>query len=407
MSQRPEVRWILHVDMDAFYASVEQRDDPSLKGWPVIVGGTGSRGVVAAASYEVRKFGVRSAMPMREALRRCPDAVCIRPRMSHYQSVSRQIFAVFAEYTPLVEGLSLDEAFLDVTASTAALGPARDIAAAIKHRILERTQLTCSVGVAPNKLVAKIASELEKPDGLVIVAPGEVNALLDPLPLRRLFGLGPKTAPRVEALGIRTLGELRHSKPDVLRPVFGRYAERVQHRAAGIDDRPVVPDLEEVQISAEETFDTDIDDHAQLRSELFRLADRSGARLRERGLSASCVIVKIRRTDFTTYTRQRHIEPPTQETRVIARVAVELLDAWLATQPHTALRLLGVGVTELGPAVQLDLFTAPESARNQHLDGALDRIRGRFGRFAVARASSLPDASEVHADDEHPRKPRN
>ena len=407
MVPRRETRWILHVDMDAFYASVEQRDDPSIRGQPVIVGGTGPRGVVAAASYEVRKFGVRSAMPMREALRRCPDAVCIRPRMTHYQSVSRQIFAVFAEYTPLVEGLSLDEAFLDVTASIAAFGSAPDIAAAIKRGILERTRLTCSVGVAPNKLVAKIASELEKPDGLVIVRPGEVNALLDPLPLRRLFGLGPKTAPRVEALGVRTLGELRRAKADVLRPVFGRHAERVQQRAAGIDDRPVVPDLEEVQISTEETFDTDIDDHARLRSELFRLADRSGARLRERGFAASCVTVKIRRADFTTYTRQRHIEPPTPETRVIARVAVELLDAWLATRPTSALRLLGVAVSELDHVVQLDLFTAPESARNQHLDRTLDHISGRFGRFAVARASSLPDASEVHADDEHPRKPRN
>jgi DNA polymerase-4 len=404
---RAETRWILHVDMDAFYASVEQRDDRSIRGRPVIVGGTGPRGVVAAASYEVRKFGVRSAMPMREALRRCPDAICIRPRMTHYQSVSRQIFAVFAEYTPLVEGLSLDEAFLDVTASIAAFGPARDIAAAIKRRVLERTQLTCSVGVAPNKLVAKIASELEKPDGLVIVQPGEVNGLLDPLPLRRLFGLGPKTAPRMEALGIRTLGELRRARAELLRPVFGRHAERVQQRAAGIDDRHVVPDLDEVQISTEETFDTDIDDHARLRSELFRLADRSGARLRERGLAATCVTVKIRRADFTTYTRQRHIEPPTPETRVIARVAVELLDVWLRTHPTSALRLLGVGVSGLAPALQLDLFTAPESARNQHLDGALDRIRGRFGRFAVARASSLPDASEAHADDEHPRKPRN
>jgi DNA polymerase-4 len=404
---RAETRWILHVDMDAFYASVEQRDDRSIRGRPVIVGGTGPRGVVAAASYEVRQFGVRSAMPMREALRRCPDAICIRPRMTHYQSVSRQIFAVFAEYTPLVEGLSLDEAFLDVTASIAAFGPARDIAAAIKRRVLERTQLTCSVGVAPNKLVAKIASELEKPDGLVIVQPGEVNVLLDPLPLRRLFGLGPKTAPRVEALGIRTLGELRRARAELLRPVFGRHAERVQQRAAGIDDRPVVPDLDEVQISTEETFDTDIDDHTRLRSELFRLADRSGARLRERGLAATCVTVKIRRADFTTYTRQRHIEPPTPETRVIARVAVELLDVWLQTHPTSALRLLGVGVSGLAPALQRDLFTAPESARNQHLDGALDRIRGRFGRFAVARASSLPDASEAHADDEHPRKPRN
>ena len=400
-------RWILHVDMDAFYASVEQRDDPSLKGRPVIVGGIGPRGVVAAASYEVRKFGVRSAMPMREALSRCPDAICVRPRMSHYQSVSRQIFLVFSAFTPLIEGLSLDEAFLDVTASIGAFGPADSIAAEIKRRVLAETALTCSVGVAPNKLVAKIASELRKPDGLVVVRPDGVTALLDPLPLRRLFGLGPKTAPRVEALGIRTLGELRHASTEVLRPVFGRYAERVRERAAGIDDRPVVPDLEEVQISTEETFDTDIEDHAQLRSELIRLADRSGARLRERGLAASCVTVKIRRADFTTYTRQRHIAPPTQETQVIARVGVELLDAWLATQPTSALRLLGLGVSKLAPAIQLDLFTSPESAHNQHLDRAMDRIRGRFGRSAVARASSLPDAAEDHADDEYPRKPRN
>ena len=400
-------RWILHVDMDAFYASVEQRDDPSLKGRPVIVGGIGPRGVVAAASYEVRKFGVRSAMPMREALSRCPDAICVRPRMSHYQSVSRQIFLVFSAFTPLIEGLSLDEAFLDVTASIAAFGQADLIAAEIKRRVLAETALTCSVGVAPNKLVAKIASELRKPDGLVVVRPDGVTALLDPLPLRRLFGLGPKTAPRVEALGIRTLGELRHASTEVLRPVFGRYAERVRERAAGIDNRPVVPGLEEVQISTEETFDTDIEDHAQLRSELIRLADRSGARLRERGLAASCVTVKIRRADFTTYTRQRHIAPPTQETQVIARVGVELLDAWLATQPTSALRLLGVGVSKLAPAIQLDLFTSPESAHNQHLDRAMDRIRGRFGRFAVARASSLPDAGEDRADDEHPRKPRN
>jgi DNA polymerase-4 len=402
---RAQSRWILHVDMDAFYASVEQRDDPTLKGRPVIVGGTSGRGVVAAASYEVRRFGVRSAMPMGEALRRCPDAICIRPRMSHYQAVSRQIFAVFASFTPLVEGLSLDEAFLDVTASIAALGPAESIAARIKRDILRDTSLTCSVGVAPNKLVAKIASELRKPDALVVVQPAEVSALLDPLPVGRLFGVGPKTAPRVEALGIRTLGELRRAPVDLLRPVFGRYAERVRERASGIDDRPVVPDLQEVQISSEETFATDIRDHAQMRAELLRLADRSGARLRERGLAASCVTVKIRRADFTTYTRQRHIEPPTQETPVIARVAVELLGAWLAVQPHAALRLLGVGVSQLGPAVQLDLFTAPESARNQHLDRAVDRIRDRFGRGALARASSLSDAGD-DSDDEPPRRPR-
>jgi DNA polymerase IV len=213
--------------------------------------------------------------------------------------------------------------------------------------------------------------------------------VLDPLPVRRLSGLGPKTAPRVEALGIHTLGELRRAKTATLRPVFGRYAERVQQRAAGIDDRPVVPDIEELQISAEETFDTDIADHAQLHAELTRLADRSAARLRARRLVAACVVIKIRRKDFTTYTRQRHIEPPTQETRVIAKVAAALLDAWLGTQPTAALRLLGVGVSQLSPALQMELFATPESERNQQLDQAVDDIRDRFGRRKLTRASSL------------------
>jgi DNA polymerase-4 len=371
-------RVILHVDMDAFYASVEQRDRPELRGRPVIVGGAGGRGVVAAASYEVRKFGVHSAMPTREALRRCPDAVCVPPRMSHYSAVSREIFAVFHEFTPLVEGLSLDEAFLDVTASIAALGPPEHIAREIKRRIRSRTELTASVGVAPNKLVAKIASDLRKPDGLVIVRPGEITALLDPLPVRRLFGLGAKTAPKVEALGIHTLGELRAAPASRLRPVFGRYTERVQQRAAGIDDRPVVPDVDEKQISAEETFATDIGDRAKLQAELARLADKACARLRARGLLASCVTVKIRRKDFTTYTRQKHFEPPTQETRVIAGLASGLLETWLRSQPRAALRLIGVGVSELGPQVQADLFAAPESSRNRQLDAAVDEIRRRF-----------------------------
>jgi DNA polymerase-4 len=402
MVREAKPRAILHVDMDAFYASVEQRDDPRLRGCPVIVGGTGLRGVVAAASYEVRRYGVRSAMPMREALARCPDAICIRPRMAHYQAVSRQIFAVFETFTPLVEGLSLDEAFLDVTASIASFGSAESIAARIKRRVLERTQLTCSVGVASNKLVAKIASDLEKPDGLVVVRPDSVSQVLDPLPIRRLSGLGPKTAPRLEALGIRTLGELRRAKLDLLRPLFGRYAERVRERAAGIDERPVVADFEGTQISTEETFERDIGDRAQQHAELLRLADRTGARLRGRALVASCVSVKIRRADFTTCTRQRHIEPPTNETRVIARVAVELLDAWLATQPRARLRLLGVGVSRLAPAVQLDLFTAPESARNRELDRAVDLIRSRFGRRALARASSLPGTDTREGGDEPP-----
>ena len=382
-------RWILHVDMDAFYASVEQRDDPALRGRPVIVGGTGGRGVVAAASYEVRRFGVHSAMPVREALRRCPDAICVPPRIAHYAKESERIFAVFHEFTPLVQGLSLDEAFLDVTASIELHGPPGQIAAEIKRRIHERTGLTASVGVAPNKLVAKIASDLRKPDGLVVVRPEDVRAVLDPLPIRKLFGLGLKTAPRVEALGVRTLGDLSRANPAALRPIFGRYTERVQQRAAGIDDRPVIPDRDEKSISAEETFDTDIADHARLRAEIVRLADKTCARLRSRELVASCVTVKIRRKDFTTYTRQRHIEPATQETRVVTAVALELLEQWLAAQPRAALRLLGVGVSDLAPTAQLDLFTAPQTARNRELDAAVDRIREKFGKVALKPASSL------------------
>ncbi len=389
-----DARTILHVDMDAFYASVEQRDDPSLRGRPVIVGGTGGRGVVAAASYEVRRYGVHSAMPMREALRRCPDAACVRPRIGHYADVSKQVFAVFHEFTPLVQGLSLDEAFLDVTAGTGNLGNGERVAHEIKRRILERTGLTASVGVAPNKLVAKIASDLRKPDGLVVVRPDEINAVLDPLPIRKLFGLGAKTAPKVEALGIHTLGELRQASAARLRPVFGRYTERVLQRAAGIDTRPVVPDQDEKQISAEETFDVDIADHARLRTEVVRLADKVSARLRSRELTAACVTVKIRRKDFTTYSRQRHFEPPSQETRVITSIATELLDAWLATQPRVALRLLGVGVSDLQPATQLDLFTVPQTSRNRELDAAVDRIRERFGKGVLAPASSLPRKRE-------------
>jgi len=385
----PGGRWILHVDMDAFYASVEQRDDPALRGRPVIVGGTGGRGVVAAASYEVRQFGVHSAMPVREALRRCPAAICVAPRIAHYAAESEKIFAVFHEFTPLVQGLSLDEAFLDITGSIAAFGPAEDIAREIKRRIHERTGLTASVGVASNKLVAKIASDLRKPDGLVVVPPDAVQALLDPLPVRRLFGLGEKTAPRVEALGIRTLGELRRASPAQLRPVFGRFAERVIERAAGIDERPVNPDVEEKQVSAEETFETDVSDHAKLASEIVRLADRTCGRLRANSLTAGCVTVKIRRADFTTFTRQRHFEPPTQETRVITAIALDLLRTWLAEQPRARLRLLGVGASALAPAVQMDLFTAAETGRNRQLDAAVDRIREKFGKVALKPASSL------------------
>ncbi|MFO7276166.1 MAG: DNA polymerase IV [Pseudomonadota bacterium] len=382
-------RAILHVDMDAFYASVEQRDDPSLRGKPVVVGGIGGRGVVAAASYEARRFGVRSAMPMRRALELCPQAICIPPRMQHYRQVSRQVFAIFHEFTPLVQGLSLDEAYLDVTASRLLKGDSVAIAKAIKSRIREVTGLTASVGVAPNRLVAKIASDVNKPDGLTIVTPDEVLAFLDPLSVRRLPGLGRKTGQKVEAAGIHTLGELRRASDAVLWPIFGRHTPRIRERAAGIDERPVTPDWEEKSLSAEETFDTDIADPARLHAELARLADRSCARLRAKRLVAGCVTVKIRRHDFATFTRQRSFAPHSNESRVVANLAHVLLDEWLRSQPGARLRLLGVGVSDLAPAEQLDLFEVPGRTPSTPLDEAIDRIRERFGQDAVRRASSI------------------
>jgi DNA polymerase-4 len=377
-------RAVLHVDMDAFYASVEQHDDPSLAGKPVVVGWEGGRGVVAAASYEVRAFGVRSAMPMRTALRLCPHAICVRPRMQRYSEVSRMVFGVFHEITPLVQGLSLDEAFLDVTASQEHLGAAHEIARRIKARIRERTGLTASVGVASNKLVAKIASDLAKPDGLTVVTTERVREVLDPLSVRRLPGLGRKAGARVEAAGIHTLGELRSAPDAVLWPLFGRYSGWIRDRASGLDERPVLPEVEEKSLSAEDTFEDDIADVRTLRRHLARLADVAAARLRARELVAGCIGVKIRRGDFATFTRQRAVAPPTCEARAVTGVADELLSRWLAANPGAKLRLLGVVLTELTPAAQLGLFE-----KNGRLDAALDEARERFGGRALRRGNTI------------------
>jgi DNA polymerase-4 len=382
-----EHRSILHVDMDAFYAAVEQFDNPELAGQPVVVGGTGGRGVVAAASYEVRRFGVHSAMPMREALRRCPQAVVVRPRFKRYREISAQVFEIFGEFTDLVQGLSLDEAFLDVTGSVGLFGSAEAMAREIKNRIRARTGLTASVGVSHNKLLAKLASEMAKPDGLTVIRPADVTATLDPMPVRRLHGIGAKTAARLEQQGIYTLGQLRHAPESVLWPLFRRDTREIRERAAGIDDRPVVADAPEKQISSEETFDVDLKDHEELLRRLAQLADRTAERLRARQLKAGMVSIKVRRRDFTTYTRQRSFNPPTQETRLIVQVATDLLERWFEEQPRAAVRLLGVGVSDLAPAQQLDLFTSRESAESNKLDETLDRIRGKYGTQAVKRGS--------------------
>lgn len=382
-------RSVLHVDMDAFYASIEQRDNAALRGKPLVVGGTSNRGVVAAASYQAREFGVRSAMPIAEALRRCPHLLRVKPRMSHYRSVSRQIFTVFREFTPSVEGLSLDEAFLDVTASVTLFGSPEKIAAAVKAQVLEVTGLTSSVGVAENKLVAKIASDLDKPDGLTVVLPADYKTRLDPLPVAVIPGIGPQTLKRLSAAGIATVRELRTADERRLEPIFGRYTKRTRERASGIDDRPVVSSRAEKSISAEETYDTDLDCREQMDRELLRLTERTAARLRKANLAANTVQIKIRQSDFTTHTRQRKVRPASNGTDQIYAVAREILDVWLAKFPDARIRLLGVGGSDLAPLHQPDLFAPEPEESTKPIDRAVDKIRDRFGDEALGRARTL------------------
>ena len=372
--------------MDAFYASVEQRDNADYRNQPVLVGGTGPRGVVAACSYEARQFGIHSAMPMSEATRRCPHAVCVHPRMSHYKDVSRQIFSVFAEFTPEIEGLSLDEAYLDVTGSMSLFGSPQELARIIKMRIREATGLTASVGVAPNKLVAKIASDLEKPDGLCELMGGKIGDTLDPLPVRTIGGIGARTGEKLEALGIHTLEQLRLASDAKLRRVFGRYTDRMRLRASGIDDRPVCTHRSDQSISGEETFDTDIGERAQLVSVLGEQAERVCERMAKKELQASVVAIKIRRDDFSTFSRQRHVAPPINDHEAMTRVAVDLLDTWLADNPDAQLRLLGVGGSGFSPATQLKLFdNAPSGSE---LGNTVESIRSRFGDSAVVKGDN-------------------
>jgi len=380
-------RSILHVDMDAFYASVEQRDHCELRGKPLVVGGTTNRGVVAAASYEAREFGVHSAMPMREAYRRCPELLRVRPRMSLYKTVSKQIFEIFRSYTPLVEGLSLDEAFLDVTASVSLFGPPAEIAADIKQRILKETSLTASVGVAQNKLVAKIASDLDKPDGLTVIYPDDYERRLDPLPVSVIPGIGRETLKRLSGTSISTVRDLRMAEDRILEPVFGRYTRKTRDRASGIDDRLVVPARTEKSISAEETYDADLSVREDMERELLRLTERTASRLRKSGLAAGTVQIKIRQADFKTYTRQRKVQPPANGTDPIYAVARDLLGTWLARNPGARIRLLGVGGGDLAPAAQPDLFGSSES--ETIIDKTVDEIRDRFGSDVVGRARTL------------------
>lgn len=387
-------RKILHVDMDAFYASIEQRDDPSLRGKPLVVGGSSNRGVVAAASYEARRFGIRSAMPMRDAHRRCPQLLRVTPRMSHYQAESEKIFAIFREYTPLVESLSLDEAFLDITASLALFGDEICIARQIKARILSQTSLTASVGVAPNKLVAKIASDLDKPDGLFVVTPQNMREILDPLPARVIPGIGRETLAKLKRIGVESIADLRQAADRDLEPIFGKFTQRTRDRACGIDERPVIAARPDKSISAEETFDADLGEVAAMNRELLRLCERTARRLRAKELVAGTVQVKIRRADFSTFTRQRSLRPPGNGTSQLYDAAKGLLADWLRSYPGARVRLLGVGGSDLGRDAQPDLFGHGAADGGTQLDQAADDIRDRFGSRSVGRARTL-DADQI------------
>ena len=387
-------RKILHVDMDAFYASVEQRDDPSLRGKPLVVGGGKNRGVVAAASYEARKFGIRSAMPMRDAYRRCPDLLRVAPQMSHYQAVSKEIFTIFREFTPCVEGLSLDEAFLEVSASLALFGDEVSIAKKIKCRIKAQTALTASVGVAPNKLVAKIASDLDKPDGLFVVTQEKLREVLDPLPARVIPGIGRETLAKLKRVGIETIADLRLAPDRDLIPVFGKFTQRTRDRAAGIDDRPVLSSRSDKSISAEETFDVDLSAQAEMNRQLLALSERTASRLRAKELVAATVQVKIRQSDFSTFTRQRALRPPGNGTNQLYEAAKGLLADWLLDYPGARVRLLGVGGSDLVRDAQPDLFAPEVLTSGTPLDQTVDEIRERFGNLSVGRARTL-DSDQI------------
>lgn len=333
-------------------------------------------------------------MPIRRALELCPEAICVRPRIARYAEVSTQVFAVFNEYTPLVQGLSLDEAYLDVTASLTLKGDAVRIAREIKTKIRERTGLGASVGVAPNKLVAKIASDLDKPDGLTVITADQIHAVLDPLPVKRIPGLGRKKGDALLEAGLTTIGALRTASERELRPLFGDDWQAWQRRAAGIDNRPVVPEHDDKSLSAEHTFATDIADRAKLAAEVARLGDKVAARLRAKNLDAGCVTLKIRRHDFRTFTRQTRLVPATRESRVLVETAQQLLDGWLRAHPRARWRLIGVGTSDLAATAQEDLFAAPSTIANRKLDAAVDAIKRRFGPAALARANVIATADE-------------
>lgn len=380
---------ILHIDMDAFFASVEIRERPELAGLPVIVGGSAQgRGVVSAASYAARKFGVKSAMPVATALKLCPQLICLSHNIPLYVEVSQQIREIFARYTPLIEPLSLDEAFLDVSASQRLFGSAPEIGQLIKSAIKSELQLTASVGVAPNKFLAKIASDIQKPDGFVVVEANEVQNFLDPLPIERIWGVGKQTATTLQHYGIRTIQQLRNQSSKWLADRFGKFGLHIWQLAHGQDTRKVISESQAKSISAETTFAEDISDAAVLFAWLLQLTEQVTARLRRQQLKAKTVFIKLRAHDFTTLTRSSSLQSATQETDVVWNVVKQLFNNEFSKSKR-ALRLVGVGVSNFDVEAtqqQSDLFYTP---RSRELDQLTDAINSRFGKKGIHRGTTF------------------
>lgn len=378
-------RRIMHVDMDAFFAAVEQRDRPELRGKPVIVGGTQGRGVVATASYEVRPYGVGSAMSMTEAMRRCPHAIVVAPRPAVYHAVSQGVFKIFHRYTPLVEGLSLDEAFLDITASRELFGDGLTIAERVRHDIYSELQLTASAGVAPNKFVAKIASEMNKPNGVTVV-PEPVADFLAPLPIERMWGVGRVAAQRLRVHGIHTFGDLCRWPADDLVTLFGDWGAHLRLLAQGIDSRPVTIDHGAKSISVEETFPVDCNEDSELRRRLLGQAERLASRLHAKGLQGRCITLKVKYSDFELVNRSHTQAAPVSDARTLYRTACDLL----ARMPRSgsAVRLTGVAISQFESS-QTQLFVDQDIKLAEQLEHVKAKIRDRYGQASVGPASLL------------------
>ncbi len=380
---------ILHLDMDAFFASVEQRDRPELRGKCVIVGGSSQRGVVTTASYEARRYGVRSAMPMFEARRRCPHGIVVPGRMHRYKEISRRVMARLKAFTPLVEKVSIDEAYMDISGCARLHGLPAKMGIAIKKAVLEEVELTCSVGIAPVRFLSKIASDIQKPDGLTIITPEQVMPFIDRLPIQKVPGVGPKTLKRLNRMGIETLGQVRLHRPEALDRHMGKFGARLMALAHGQDDTPVNPSSQAKSFSSEATLARDLVDRDQLQKQLLHHAEDVGRQLRRHGAKARTVTLKIKYHDFRLVTRSATLAEPFHSSEVLYSQACRLLKDELL---HQKIRLIGVGASNLVASrtpAQLDLFTKSSSPASDwdSVDQALDAINVRFGRDTINRAN--------------------